>query len=219
MQQFLKATAFLFITAQLSVAVTTTTLTYRETTGKTVRTSATVITQTDDSTIVESKSPVFTIRHVLEKNYQSRSWHAQSTEDKFEMTARKDGADIVASGTLKNKPISKRTKPEKKIWYQELTMPLGAWARVGEKTTKFWMVMVFNGELFEFAAHNDGATNVVVDGTSTDCIHVRMTLAGAMAILWKGDYFFRTSDGRLIKYEGATRPGAQKMMYELIKEE
>ena len=78
--------------------------------------------------------------------------------------------------------------------------------------------MVFNGELFEFEATREGAQTITIDATAISCIHVKLSLAGAMALVWRGDYWFRATDGRLIKFEGANRPGAAKTVYEMVSE-
>jgi hypothetical protein len=195
-----------------------TTISFRETAGKNVRTISTLVTPTPAGFVVESIDTAYTVKTVVATDLTSVSWSFVGIKEKMNLSAEKTAQGIHVWGMLKDKKIDKIAKPGANPWWQETTLPLGKWALTGEKTITPCSVSMMNGDLVVFEVTNKGDESVVVDGRTIACVHVRMGLTGVWAMLWHGDYWFRKTDGRMIKYQGSGVPGYPPMSYEYLGE-
>ena len=66
---------------------------------------------------------------------------------------------------------------------------------------------------------NFGRKYISFQGETINCLQLRISLAGARSVLWKGDYWFRTTDGRYLRYRGNSGPFTAITVKELISEE
>ena len=195
-------------------------LTIRETTGDTVRPASTVITATSGGWDLSSKYGTYDVVYILDRNYHTVSWTVRSAADGVDIKAVKNGETVRITGTMKGKPVDRAVDYPKHPWMQDFNLPVGAWVITNPPAPmKFSTINLMNYGWITMSAENKGRETVTVDGKTVDTYHVRLSLTGVLSWMWHGDYWFRSTDGRFIRYEGNMMPGSPKTVYELVGEE
>ncbi len=148
-------------------------------------------------------------------------WHWIEADEATDVTAVRDGSTISLAGLRRGAKIARRFTVGADPWYQLFPLGLETFALGARGSVKFWAIGTSGiaamriGSLRAVAA---GPGQIEWNGTRVAAIRVRVSLSGPVSILWHGDYWFRSSDGRHIVTSGDRGPGTTDGKFELTGE-
>jgi hypothetical protein len=137
---------------------------------------------------------------------------------KLDYTVRKEGNLIRFEGTLGGRPLSRTQRIDDRPWYQTIEKSLSGFARSGGRALLlFWIVQPWEARAYLMQAANEGEETVVVGSGRTSARRVRVSPAGLLSLFWSTLYWYRSSDGLFVRYEGVRGlPGTPLTVVELV---
>ncbi len=126
------------------------------------------------------------------------------------------GNGIRSEGLLGGKRSETEAEIDEAPWYGVIGMGLGRFIRTGAPKTVFWTVNPDNGKAYKMTAKRRGAETITCDGRTVEAVKVTVSVSGFPAALYSTEYWYRESDGFLLRFEGTSRgPGSPKTILEL----
>jgi hypothetical protein len=207
-------------------AVLAETLTYREIEGDAVATHVLTIIPEPPGFRIElgTSRPGKVVRQTFRvaADLTTREWTFSDPARRLELAAVVRGEDIVLSGSFQGKKVEKRFDADGAPWNQLFQMGLGLFALSGRGKMQFRSIGTEGpGELkigkMTVTRQDDEA--IALHGEKVVAVHLRISLSGLLSIFWHGDYWYRRSDGRFLRYRGKNRSGGPVAVSELVREE
>jgi len=210
----------------LSILLPAETLTYHEVEGESTVTHNITITPAPPGYSVElasRRSGGGTVRQTFRTaaDLSSLAWAFSDPERQMELAARIEGEDILLTGTFRGKKVEKKFAAKGPPWNQLFQMGLGAFVLAGEKSFQFRSIGTQGpGEMKigKFTVRRQDDEKISFGGKEITAVHLRVSLSGLLSIFWHGDYWFRQSDGRFLRYRGKNRSGGPVAVSELVAE-
>jgi hypothetical protein len=201
------------------------TLTYREVEGGMVTTHVISIRPGEPGYIVEleTKREAGSVRQtfMIASDYSTLAWTFSDPVRGMELAAAVRGEKIILSGSFQGKKIDKRFDAAGPPWNQLFQMGLGPFVLSGKKGMSFRSIGTQGpGELKigKMTVTRKENALVTIAGRDAAAVHVRISLSGILSMFWHGDYWYRQSDGRFLRYRGKNRPGGPVAVSEWIEE-
>lgn len=202
------------------------TLTYREVDGELTVTHTLVFTPAAAGYAVELASLSSDGRAVRQTfrtaaDLSTLAWTFGDPARQMELAAVVQGDEIVLSGSFRGEKVDKRFSAGGAPWNQLFQMGLVPFVLGGEEKRQFRSIGTQGpGELKigKFTATRQGGEKLLLAGKEIETVHWRISLSGLLSIFWHGDYWFRKSDGRFLRYRGKNRSGGPLAVSELIQE-
>lgn len=135
----------------------------------------------------------------------------------------RDGNSIT--GTLGDETLTKKINDNP--WYQMLEVSQAFVTGQGD-LGDFWIVSDQMGEhtdepgfsAITLQAREKGRETIEIQGQEVEALKVIVRLTGAKAMFWKAEYWYRPSDGVMLRYEAVRGgPGTPKTVITLLEEE
>ena len=145
--------------------------------------------------------------------------HKDSTRN-IDLTAIKDGNNVILKGTSEEKTIDEVIKLDKAPWKQSMSYSLSEFALSDIDKIEYWIIRLdkFKGEKMQ--AEKAGTEDITINGKLYHTIKIKISAAGLRSKFWSGYYWFRSSDGLFLKYDGWNGlPGSTKTIIELLEKE
>jgi len=158
----------------------------------------------------------------LDSSFSTLKWTYRNPKKKTAVTAYREGNIIFLSGAYEEKNVNKKFKINDLPWKQILSIDLEKFVAAGEKDATFWAIGVEGPsamKITELSAKVKDEETISVNEKEEEAIRIRISMTGIMSVLWHGDYWFRKSDYRFVRYEGDSGPGTPRSIIELIQEE
>lgn len=143
--------------------------------------------------------------------------HIDSTRN-IDLVAIKDGDNVILKGTSEEKTIDEVIKLDKAPWKQSMSYSLSEFALGDIDKIEYWIIRLdkFKGEKMQ--AEKAGTEDITINGRSYHAIKIKISAAGLRSKFWSGHYWFRSSDGLFLKYDGWNGlPGSTKTIIELLE--
>jgi len=138
------------------------------------------------------------------------AWTFSDPGRRMELAAGVQGDEIVLSGSFNGKKVDKRFPASGAPWNQLFQMGLVPFVLGNDESRQFRSIGTRGpGELKigKFTATRRDGEKILLAGKEIETIHLRISLSGLLSIFWHGDYWYRKSDGRFLRYRGKNRPG------------
>lgn len=200
-------------------------LTYREVEGDSLSIHAIVVAREGDGFRVELTTTrgAAVVRQtcLVAADLATRSWTFSDPARQMELAAAIQGERIVLTGSSQGKKVDKRFDATGAPWNQLFQMGLGPFVMSGRKEMTFRSIGTQGpGELKigKMSVTRRGEEEVEINGQKVAVIHVRISLSGLLSIFWRGDYWYRKSDGLFLRYRGKNRRGGAIAVSELAEE-
>ena len=132
--------------------------------------------------------------------------HLRIFESQTDVVATRQGRVVSLAGQRNGKAIRKTYKIDDAPWFQAIPFCLEAFLRFGGEETKFWVINPERLRIGKFRATSMGIETIEYRQQAVKTIKVRVQLDGALAAFWKGYYYYREDDGRLLWYHGEDSP-------------
>ncbi len=145
--------------------------------------------------------------------------HIDSTKN-IDLIAIRSGNNVILKGTFEGKNIDEVIKLDKAPWKQSMSYSLSEFALGDKDKIEYWIIRLdkFKGEKMQ--AEKADAGDITINGKLYHAIKVKISAAGLRSKFWSGHYWFRSSDGLFLKYDGWNGlPGSTKTIIELLEKE
>ncbi|MBN1271161.1 MAG: hypothetical protein JXB26_02725 [Candidatus Aminicenantes bacterium] len=210
---------------RISLPAAEKTLLYREKAGDSIIYHYYTISSTEDGWIYNLKKKennrTVTIVFILDSSLSTIKWTYDNPDKNIKFQGIRENGIIRFSGNEQNKSVEKTFEVGALPWKQIFSIDMELFALSGEKEMEFWAVGAEGPgakKIAKFSAKYQDRETVSVNGKSVEAIHIQCSLTGLKSMLWKGDYWFRVSDGLFVLYKGGRGPGTSDSITELIEE-
>lgn len=201
-------------------------LTYREIEGENTVTHNIDVTPAQSGYRIELASSRVgggTIRQTFmtAANLNTLSWTFSDPERQMEWSAELRGDAVILSGLTRSRKVDKKFKVGDLPWNQLFQMGLEPFAVSASRGLKFCSIGTQGpGEMKmgKFTVSRQGGEKISSGGKEIAAVRLRVSLSGLLSIFWHGDYWYRQSDGRFLRYRGKNRPGGSVAVSELVEE-
>jgi hypothetical protein len=145
-------------------------------------------------------------------------WTYQPRNGSMHLMVVREGGSLRMSGTRRNgKDIQRTEKLGSAPWAQEWMSFLGAFALSKRTSATFCSLVPPTFDLATFCGQVVGEESITIDGAMVPAVHIRVSFAGKLRIAWHGDYWFRSRDGRFVRFAGSILPGFPESVFELVE--
>ncbi len=204
-------------------------LTYREVSGDEVRFYDYDIQETETGTRIQVikrqdgnvlEDQVF----ILNKQFHTKKWVFIRPPDNTNVIAELKNDEVVINGVRDGKRIEEDYDLDDYPWIQLWPMNLGLepFLKSSDQEIKYWAFGTEKPgdlELAKFVATKEEKEMVRIGDKEYLSLRVNITLSGWRSLFWEGNFFFRESDWRVIKYDGEGAPGKPDSLTTLIAED
>ncbi|MDP8267614.1 MAG: hypothetical protein P9L97_02685 [Candidatus Tenebribacter davisii] len=139
----------------------------------------------------------------------------QDSTKNINLSAVREGEKIIITENTGTKVTDTIVSLDKSPWQQSMSYSLSEFALSNADKTQFWIIRLdkFKGEKMQ--AIKDVTEDIVIDNKLYDAIKIKISASGLRSKFWHGYYWFRTSDGLFLRYEGLNGlPGSTKTIIE-----
>ncbi|BBD09427.1 hypothetical protein [Desulfovibrio ferrophilus] len=133
------------------------------------------------------------------------------------LTFRREDGGLRLTGTLDNKPMDKSFEADG-LWYGSVLLLRDA-VLAGKEKSAFIVTKPEEERVITLVAIRQETETLMIGGKPCETVKYKYTVPGFQGLFWKSYYWYRTSDGLLVKTE-ETRgmPGTAKVYSELKAE-
>lgn len=137
-----------------------------------------------------------------------------------EYSAVRSGNFIKVQGVVAGRAVSRALRIDDRPWLQTLEVSLSRYALAGSaEPLVFWIVQPWEAMAYLMQAKVEPEQMVLVAGESERARPVRVSPTGLLGLFWSTLYWYRSSDGVFVRYEGVHGlPGTPRTVVELIAE-
>ncbi len=135
---------------------------------------------------------------------------------KTHITVSKQNDKILVRGNSEGKEIEKEYDLGDVPWQQSMSYSLGKFVQSGEEEIVFWIFRIDDLSMFKIRANKLDQEEIFIQKEKYKTCKVEIEPVGFFSIFWKGHYWFRSSDGLFVKFEGGGNiPGIEKRILEV----
>ncbi|MBU2646648.1 hypothetical protein KKI24_18210 [bacterium] len=161
---------------------------------------------------IQGEKPVTILSNEKNRTYRTISlddgrtmaWEFEGDAGQIQ-TVRHDNT-LQINGNLDGKTVAKTENLDDAPWFQALSYSLRALLQGNADSTDFWIVRPDDLSVHKMNAVRNGRETLVISGNRIETVRVKVRLAGAMSLFWHVQYWFRSGDLLLVKYEGVHGP-------------
>ncbi|HUI92751.1 MAG TPA: hypothetical protein VLX68_10940 [Chitinivibrionales bacterium] len=198
------------------------TLSYRFFMGRDTALSTCIITKSGKSETMYSDWRAETASVASELMIDStgieRSWKSSNAWEGTRVAVVRSGDSLLLSGIFRKKPVAKSYALKGAAWKQMIPFDLADFAFSNNTSLVFQTVALMGPyplKTAQMQVKRIGEETIVFKGEKTAAVHVRASPTGIFAALWHANYWFRKSDGVLVRSESTGIPGRPGAAMEL----
>jgi len=177
---------------------------YHEVTGERVK-AVTWRLRTADRTVLTYTSPGECHTTEIGQGYETIGWSVEKEPGRTRLSARRRGERILLSGRHKGRPVDKVLEIDGAPWYQATSLSLRGLIASDDSERVFWTIRCDTLTAHRIKAIKKG-TEPIGESGNDRLLHIRLTLPGLLAPLWKSDYWFTLPDSVFYRFEGPSGP-------------
>lgn len=160
-----------------------------------------------------------TFHTALSADLQTLVWEIHRPSEGTIAKAWRNGSTLEIRGELEGKPLERTFNVGNSSWLQSLSVSLAHHLPKAAEPREFWFIRPDTLEPHLLKVADVQNEHLVLAGEAIATWRVVIRPAGLFAALWRGDYWFRQSDRRFLKYRGASGPpGAPMTEIDLLEE-
>ena len=157
--------------------------------------------------------------YLLDSNCMTQSWNYINMQNGTSLSANRSHDTIIAVGTFKGRKITKTFSIDGNPWFQEWSLPVEVFARSGANAVRFWSVDPANmNRVARFELTLLAPDSIDYQGKAVPVRHIQAKLTGIGSAFFRGDYWVRESDNRVIRSRMPRGIGRKPTASDLIKE-
>lgn len=152
-----------------------------------------------------------TFHTILSADLQTLEWEIHRPSEGTSAKAWRNGSTLEIRGKLEGKPLERIFNVGNAPWLQSLSVSLAHHLPKASGPREFWFIRPDTLEPHLLKVADVQAEHLALAGEAVSAWRVEIRPAGLFAALWRGDYWFRQSDRRFLKYRGAGGPPGTPM--------
>ncbi|MFZ1982837.1 MAG: hypothetical protein WAU91_00390 [Desulfatitalea sp.] len=137
---------------------------------------------------------------------QTTSWHMSNALKEMVVQATREANAIALRGTCKGQAIQERFELDADPWFQATSLSLRDFVRSPENTITFWTLRPDTLKPLKLTATKVALETLKTADASVDALKIELRATGWRAPFWRSHYWFRASDGLLLRFEGQAGP-------------
>lgn len=157
----------------------------------------------------------------VDRSLKSTAWEFEDRQKNTKVSARLADDEVRFEGIHRGRKFSRGLKVRGDFWNQTFNLGLRDFVINGRKKMKFCAIGVSGpGEMKmgKFTVTREGTEKTMVNGEHVDSVRIKITLSGMLSMFWHGDYWYRKTDGRFLKYRGKNAPRQPVSESQLVQE-
>ena len=139
-------------------------------------------------------------------HYDTIRWTVFNKDEQTDLMAQRHEDIIVLKGRYKGQTINKTLEINSDPWYQATSLSLRDLIASEETERMFWTIRYDTLTVHRIRATKQSKETIESGENQLSLLHIRLTLPGMLAPLWKSDYWFSLPDGVLFRFEGPSGP-------------
>jgi hypothetical protein len=159
-----------------------------------------------DSLVLTYSSPGEHHVTMTSMRYDTIRWTVLNKDEQTDLMAQRYDDIIVIKGRFKGQPIEKTLTIDSGPWYQATSLSLRDLIASDDTERIFWTIRYDTLTAHRIRAVKQSQETVQMVGNQLSLIHIRLTLPGMLAPLWKSNYWFSLPDGVFFRFEGPSGP-------------
>jgi hypothetical protein len=137
-----------------------------------------------------------------------------------DVTCKRSGNSILVDGIIKGRKIEKTHAIDGNPWYQDWGLGLRAFIRGRDTRWQFWSVNPGDpGAIAKFEATKEGEESLTFNGAPVETMRVKVSLPGFLSIFFQADFWFRASDGVLVRWKFPRGSGKPALVTDLVTDD
>jgi hypothetical protein len=134
-------------------------------------------------------------------------WSLKQPFEKTHIEAKLVGTTLVINGKHRGINLNREHELGQTPWYQALSLSLRKHLKQeSELPHEFWTLRPDNLDLYRLQIEQVSEDELKMSHTTEQTYHVLIRPTGWKAPFWKGEYWFRKSDGSFLRYFGGSGP-------------
>lgn len=156
----------------------------------------------------------------VDPSLDTRWWKFRSPTRGIDIRAVREGERISVSGSMDGREIRRALTIDSTPWYQSIEKSLEPVALGQTGTTvQFWIVEPYSLTPRKIQAVREAVDTIEVQETPTRAARIKISLPGFLSLFWSSRYWYRTSDGKFVRFEGLHGPpGSPLTVVQLLRE-
>jgi hypothetical protein len=129
----------------------------------------------------------------------------------------REAGDVAFSGRIGGKDTRRADPCDESPWYGS-TLLLRDFILSGRESQTFHLTRPEDAALVTLEATRQGRETLATVLGPMEAVKVKVTLPGMKAWMWKSQYWYRASDGILLRSEGTRGPASPVYVVEIVRE-
>ena len=169
---------------------------------------------------IASKAPGVDSEAATDGSFAAARWVYRDCARAADITCQRSENSISITGMLEGRKVQKTHAIDGNPWYQDWGLGLRGFALGHEKTWRFWSINPADpGMIARFQATKEGKESLTLKGVPVEAMRVKVSLPGFLSIFFQTKFWFRTSDGVLVRWEFPQGPGKPALVTDLLVRE
>jgi hypothetical protein len=122
------------------------------------------------------------------------SWRHSEPAAASDLRAERTGNMIRVTGRLKGRDVTRDLRVDAAPWYQIFGPGIADLLPTGAGRMEFWVLNPDDLSTHKMLAQQAGTERREIDGAEVDTFKVHFSPAGALALFWGADFWYRPSD-------------------------
>ena len=122
------------------------------------------------------------------------AWRLTEAARSTDLQGERGGNTIHFSGTLRGKSVSRDVKIDGELWYQIFGPIIGELLPDSQSHRDFWVVNPDDLAPHKMMVRRAGNERIAIAGVPTDTFRMHFSPAGALALFWGADFWYRSAD-------------------------
>ena len=145
-------------------------------------------------------------------------WEYADSGSQTLINAKRRGAEILVSGTLRGQAVNKSLAAGDEIWMQNSEYGLLEFLKTKEKIKEFIVIAPEDLSIKKFRATREDEEEISWKGQKIRVVKLKARLRGFFSILWQATYWYRLPEMTFLRYKAEGLPGVPKADIQLVRE-
>ena len=215
----LTAMLVLFGQALPAHSMPSTTCTYLETTGEASKHFCLTLLHDGENKVLTYRDGTEIDHTYFSRELTTIRWTVTDSGKSTQIDVIRDSGRLLIQGNLGGEPVERTHEVGDLPWYQALSISLSTLFNDKDADREFWILHPDTLALHRMQVSDIREIELEQGGQTIPVWQVEIRPTGWKSYLWHAHYWFRKSDGRFLRYEGASGPPGAPMTVITLNEE
>jgi len=164
----------------------------------------TAITANADGYLIASRVGEWDHEVTTDNSFSTLRWAYHKLKDGTDVVFTRSENTLTGDGIYKGKKFQKVYQIDAEPWYEEWGVGLKSFVMGTENKSIFWSINPNDpNQIGKFEATRLNKQTFVINETAVEVVHVKVSLQGILSLFYSADYWFRASDGTVVRMKNA----------------